>query len=125
MQAFQPEDIRPRFGVCSRSMRRYLPAFILALAIAPFPLAGCDMINKLKGGSDDAGLDAALEAAAVVVEPSLARWRDRIGELAGVAPVLAGSGATWFVPGKRDDALVSLRSEGASVVVARTATAAG
>ena len=39
-----------------------------------------------------------LEPAAVVVEPELARWRDRIGELAGVAPVLAGSGATWFVP---------------------------
>ena len=66
-----------------------------------------------------------LEPAAVVVEPALVRWRDRIGELAGVAPVLAGSGATWFVPGKRDDALASLRSEGAAVVVARTAPADG
>jgi 4-diphosphocytidyl-2-C-methyl-D-erythritol kinase len=66
-----------------------------------------------------------LEPAAVAVEPALARWRDRIGELAGVAPVLAGSGATWFLPGKRDDALASLRSEGAAVVVARTAPAAG
>jgi 4-diphosphocytidyl-2-C-methyl-D-erythritol kinase len=66
-----------------------------------------------------------LEAAAIVVEPALVHWRDRIGEVAGVAPVLAGSGATWFVPGKRDDALASLRSEGAAVVVARTAPAKG
>lgn len=66
-----------------------------------------------------------LEAAAIVVEPALVRWRDRIVELTGVAPVLAGSGATWFVPGKRDDALASLRSEGAAVVAARTAPARG
>ncbi len=74
------------------------------------------------GGPTGAGPND-LEPAAVVVEPALARWRDRIGELAGVAPVLAGSGATWFVPGKRDGALASLRSEGAAVVVARTAPA--
>jgi 4-diphosphocytidyl-2-C-methyl-D-erythritol kinase len=60
-----------------------------------------------------------LEPAALAVAPELARWRDRIGELAGVAPALAGSGATWFVTGQRDDALASLRSEGATVVVAR------
>jgi 4-diphosphocytidyl-2-C-methyl-D-erythritol kinase len=66
-----------------------------------------------------------LEPAAVVVEPALARWRDRIAELAGMTPVLAGSGATWFVPGRRDDALASLRSEGAAVVVARTVPATG
>jgi 4-diphosphocytidyl-2-C-methyl-D-erythritol kinase len=39
-------------------------------------------------------------------------------------PTLAGSGATWFVPGERDDALAALRSEGVAVVVAR-AVAAG
>ena len=55
-----------------------------------------------------------------LVAPELRRWRDRIGELSGVLPVLAGSGATWFVPGKRDDALASLRGEGVAVVVART-----
>ena len=54
------------------------------------------------------------------VEPELARWRDRIGRGSGITPVLAGSGATWFVPGERDDALASLRGEGVSVVVART-----
>ena len=61
-----------------------------------------------------------LEPAALAVEPALARWRERIGELGGTAPTLAGSGATWFLPGERDDALAALRSEGAAVVVART-----
>jgi 4-diphosphocytidyl-2-C-methyl-D-erythritol kinase len=61
-----------------------------------------------------------LEPAALAVAPELARWRDRIGDLAGVAPILAGSGATWFVPGERDDALASLRSEGAAIVLARS-----
>ena len=59
-----------------------------------------------------------LEPAALAVEPRLARWRDRIGELAGEPPVLAGSGATWFVSGRRDDALAPLRAEGALVIVA-------
>jgi 4-diphosphocytidyl-2-C-methyl-D-erythritol kinase len=61
-----------------------------------------------------------LEPAALVVEPELVRWRDRIAATCGVTPVLAGSGATWFVPGRRDDALASLRGEGVAVVVART-----
>ncbi len=61
-----------------------------------------------------------LEPAALAVAPDLQRWRDRIAEACGVTPVLAGSGAAWFVPGKRDDALASLRGEGVTVVVART-----
>ena len=71
------------------------------------------------GGPTAAGAND-LEPAALAVEPALARWRERIGELAGDAPTLAGSGATWFLPGERDDALAALRSEGAAVVVART-----
>jgi 4-diphosphocytidyl-2-C-methyl-D-erythritol kinase len=59
-----------------------------------------------------------LEPAALVVEPSLRRWRDLIGERCGEPPVLAGSGATWFVPGRRDDALADLVDEGALVTVA-------
>lgn len=43
-----------------------------------------------------------LEAAALLVEPQLARWRDRIREATGVSPTLAGSGATWFVLGRHD-----------------------
>jgi 4-diphosphocytidyl-2-C-methyl-D-erythritol kinase len=40
-----------------------------------------------------------LEPAAIAVEPRLAWWRDRIREAVGQAPVLAGSGAAWFVDG--------------------------
>ena len=40
-----------------------------------------------------------LEPAALVVEPGLARWRDRLAEATGQVPVLAGSGGTWFVEG--------------------------
>jgi 4-diphosphocytidyl-2-C-methyl-D-erythritol kinase len=40
-----------------------------------------------------------LEPAAIVVEPRLAEWRDRIREAVGTAPTLAGSGATWFLRG--------------------------
>ncbi len=71
---------------------------------------------------DDLGGPAAdgpndLEPAALVVEPKLAWWRDRIREAAGVAPTLAGSGATWFLHGHHDlsDALAD-----AMVVQTRT-----
>jgi 4-diphosphocytidyl-2-C-methyl-D-erythritol kinase len=40
-----------------------------------------------------------LEPAALVVEPRLAKWRDRLGEASGLTPTLAGSGSTWFVDG--------------------------
>ena len=40
-----------------------------------------------------------LEAAALVVQPELAWWRDELAEATGLQPVLAGSGSSWFVPG--------------------------
>jgi 4-diphosphocytidyl-2-C-methyl-D-erythritol kinase len=40
-----------------------------------------------------------LEPAALVVEPRLAAWRDRLGNATGQTPALAGSGGTWFVEG--------------------------
>jgi 4-diphosphocytidyl-2-C-methyl-D-erythritol kinase len=40
-----------------------------------------------------------LEPAALVVEPRLAEWRDRLAKATGEQPVLAGSGSTWFVEG--------------------------
>jgi 4-diphosphocytidyl-2-C-methyl-D-erythritol kinase len=39
----------------------------------------------------------ALTAAALTVEPRLARWRDALRDVAGAEPALAGSGSTWFV----------------------------
>ena len=74
--------------------------------------------DDLDGPAGDAGND--LEPAALAVEPQLREWRDRIAEAVGERPVLAGSGATWFVPGERDNALAHLRGEGAAVIVART-----
>ncbi len=73
--------------------------------------------DELGGPQADGPND--LEPAALSVEPRLAQWRDRIGAATGETPVLAGSGATWFVAGERDDALAALRSEGALVLVAR------
>jgi 4-diphosphocytidyl-2-C-methyl-D-erythritol kinase len=40
-----------------------------------------------------------LEAAALVVEPRLAAWRDELARRTGAVPRLAGSGSTWFVEG--------------------------
>jgi 4-diphosphocytidyl-2-C-methyl-D-erythritol kinase len=57
------------------------------------------------------------------VVPALAAWRDRIGDATGQTPVLAGSGATWFVHGEHDNALAALGNEGAEVITARTVPA--
>jgi 4-diphosphocytidyl-2-C-methyl-D-erythritol kinase len=64
-----------------------------------------------------------LEPAALRVEPELARWRERIGDATGRTPVLAGSGATWFVHGEHSNALAALGNEGAEVIAARTTPA--
>jgi len=61
-----------------------------------------------------------LTAAAIRVEPALAWWHDAIGHRCGVAPTLAGSGATWFVEGEHEDALTDLVGEGATVVETTT-----
>lgn len=54
--------------------------------------------DELGGPRNDDGVND-LEAAALVVAPDLARWRDQLGERAGKRPTLAGSGSTWFVEG--------------------------
>jgi 4-diphosphocytidyl-2-C-methyl-D-erythritol kinase len=41
-----------------------------------------------------------LEAAALVVAPALAEWRDQLAAVSGKRPQLAGSGCTWFVEGE-------------------------
>ena len=40
-----------------------------------------------------------LQQAALVVEPRLIEWRDKIAQACGQEPVLAGSGATWWLDG--------------------------
>jgi len=87
------------------------------LATPPF---GCSTAAVYRawdalGGPTAAGPND-LEPAALRVEPGLARWRDRLGEATGQAPVLAGSGSTWYVEGAYP---------GAGRVVARTVPAYG
>src|SRR5205823_7326814 len=65
--------------------------------------------DRLGGPRGDGPND--LEPAALDIAPELARWRDRLGEVSGVAPALAGSGSTWFVPGAYEgDGLVVTRA---------------
>lgn len=70
------------------------------------------------GGPTDAGPND-LTPAALVVEPRLAVWRDRIRDAAGAEPILAGSGATWFLPGHHPTLTVAL--PGATVILTHTA----
>jgi 4-diphosphocytidyl-2-C-methyl-D-erythritol kinase len=56
-------------------------------------LAPSERAGEGRAGTND------LEAAALVVEPRLAAWRDRFAEVSGGQPLLAGSGSTWFLEG--------------------------
>ncbi len=58
--------------------------------------------DELGGPAADGPND--LEPAALRVCPELAEWRDRLGNATGATPILAGSGATWFVEGDFPDA---------------------
>lgn len=71
--------------------------------------------DQLSVGHADGPND--LEPAALVVEPQLVRWRDRIREAAGTTPTLAGSGASWFLIGHHE---VAPALAGAMVVHTRT-----
>jgi 4-diphosphocytidyl-2-C-methyl-D-erythritol kinase len=73
------------------------------LLVPPF---GVDTAAVYRAWDEDPGDQApnALCAAALAVEPRLARWRDALGELAGRQPTLAGSGSTWFVEGAPPEA---------------------
>lgn len=75
--------------------------------------------DDLGGPLGDNGND--LEPAAIHVEPLLAEWRDRIREACGVRPTLAGSGATWFVPGHHPELGVALPDADVRLVATRAA----
>ena len=71
------------------------------LLTPPFPVSTPAVYaawDALGGPTADGPND--LEPAALHVEPRLAEWRDRLGEVAGRVPTLAGSGGTWFVEGE-------------------------
>lgn len=70
------------------------------LLTPPFGVTTADVYrawDALGRPSGDGAND--LEPAALVVEPRLAAWRDRLGDATGEQPALAGSGSTWFVAG--------------------------
>ncbi|MDE0067543.1 MAG: 4-(cytidine 5'-diphospho)-2-C-methyl-D-erythritol kinase [Acidimicrobiaceae bacterium] len=68
--------------------------------------------DRLGGPVGDNGND--LEPAALAVAPELARWRDKLGEISGRRPRLAGSGSSWWVDGEHP---------GEGLLVARTVPA--
>jgi len=73
-----------------------------------------------RGQRSDGDARNDLEAAAIAVEPDLARWRRLIHERIDRAPSLAGSGATWFVEGSFERELADLGTLGATVLVTHT-----
>ena len=98
------------------------------LLLPPF---GVDTARVYRAWDDDPRDESpnALAAAALAVEPRLARWRDALGELAGGEPALAGSGSTWFVEeappsaGRVTPGAVRIGTETAQLVRARTVPA--
>ena len=52
-----------------------------------------------KAGNNTTNDQNHLQQAALVVEPRLLEWHDKITQACGQAPVLAGSGSTWWLDG--------------------------
>jgi 4-diphosphocytidyl-2-C-methyl-D-erythritol kinase len=98
----------------------------LTLVTPPVRAATADVYAKwdaLGGAPADGPND--LEPAALRLAPELARWHDRIGEVTGAVPVLAGSGSTWWIEGDHAAALHSLTADGARLVRVCHAVTAG
>jgi 4-diphosphocytidyl-2-C-methyl-D-erythritol kinase len=100
-----------------------LVALDLTLVIPPLavstPLAYRAWDELVAGGwSPRPGTVNELEAAAEHVVPELGAWRERIARAAGQVPVLAGSGATWFLDGHHPGLVAALPD--ARVVLTRT-----
>ncbi len=66
-----------------------------------------DELGKRRSGQ----MSNQLTAAALVVEPRLAAWRDMLGAATGAVPHLAGSGSTWFAEGTLESLGLTGRDE--------------
>ena len=90
-----------------------LPTIDLAVTVVT-PAVACSTPavyakwDALGGPTGENGND--LEPAALAIAPDLAQARDRLGNLTGETPRLAGSGSSWFVEGEFPDAGMVLRT---------------
>ncbi len=99
---------------------------VVTLVIPPLRVSTPDAYRAWDGlGCPVAPGPNDLEPAAIAVEPRLVMWRDAIGDATGRTPILAGSGATWFVHGEHSNALAALVNEGAMVIAANTVPGPG
>ncbi len=98
-----------------------LPAVVRTYTLVVPPL-GVSTVDAFRRWDDLGGPVAEgtndLEPAVVDLVPAMATWRDRIAQAAGVAPVLAGSGSTWFLDGAHHRLGRALRD--ATVIVTST-----
>lgn len=78
------------------------------------------MWDEMGGPRGDAEND--LEPAAIAVEPRLEQWKQRIADACGETPILAGSGATWFVHGHHDSLKTASNDVLANATVVFTST---
>ena len=75
----------------------------ITLVIPPFgvstPAVYRAWDDLAKAGNNTTNDQNHLQQAALVVEPRLLEWQDKIVQACGQAPVLAGSGSTWWLDG--------------------------
>jgi 4-diphosphocytidyl-2-C-methyl-D-erythritol kinase len=74
------------------------------LLLPPFGVNTAAVYRKYDEMASDLDASAVnhLQQPALAVEPRLALWRDKFAEWTGSAPILAGSGSTWFVEGSHE-----------------------
>lgn len=111
---------RARVRGIGESVERLSPhAYEVTLIIPPLSVSTPKVYSAwddLGGPRHESGND--LEPAAVVVEPELLTWKRRIADVVGTNPILAGSGATWFVHGHHRQLQEAL--PGAKVLLTRS-----
>jgi 4-diphosphocytidyl-2-C-methyl-D-erythritol kinase len=91
----------------------------ITLIVPPLVISTVEVYQTWDSMGGPTGLGANdLEAAALMVEPRLMTWRDRIAEAVGVMPTLAGSGATWWILGAHSNLAEAL--PGTTVLVTKT-----
>jgi 4-diphosphocytidyl-2-C-methyl-D-erythritol kinase len=82
--------------------------------------------DEMGGPRGESGND--LEPAALEVEPQLGKWKQIITTTCGQTPILAGSGATWFVAGHQQSLITETAEntlKNATVVFTSTREDAG